>query len=281
MSDPRRLLASRQLRPKKSFGQNFLIVARYVDAIADACVGAESDPLVVELGAGTGVLTAALLARGAKVVAVERDRDLIPVLEAEFAEAIAAGRLTLLEADAKTIELDAIVRAHGRTRCVLAGNLPYQLTGPLLERATQSRDLVTRVVFLVQKEVAERLAAGPRTKVYGALTVFVAAQFAVKLVVHVPSAAFFPAPDVDSAVVAFTPRDPAITDETPTFQQVVRAAFAQRRKTLRNAWGKVATPERILAAAEAAGVSLDQRGEELSPETFAEVARVLSLSAPV
>lgn len=279
MSDPRRLLASRQLRPKKSFGQNFLIVARYVDAIADACVAGEDNPLVVELGAGTGVLTAALLARGAQVVAVERDRDLIPLLEAEFADAIAAGRLVLLEADAKNIELDAIVRAQGRTRCVLAGNLPYQLTGPLLERATQSRSLVSRVVFLVQKEVAERLAAGPRTKVYGALTVFVSAQFAVKLVIHVPSSAFFPAPDVDSAVVAFTPREPPLTDETPTFQQVVRAAFAQRRKTLRNAWGKVATSERIGAAAAAAGVSLDQRGEELSPETFAEVARVLSLES--
>ena len=275
MSDPRRLLASRQLRPKKSFGQNFLIVARYVDAIADACVGGESNPLVVELGAGTGALTAALLARGAQVVAVERDRDLIPVLEAEFADAIAAGRLFLLEADAKAIDLEAILKARGRSQCVLAGNLPYQLTGPLLERATQTRDLVTRVVFLVQKEVAERLAAAPRSKVYGALTVFVAAQFAVKLVVHVPSAAFFPAPDVDSAVVAFTPREPAITAETPMFQQVVRAAFAQRRKTLRNAWSKVAPAERTAAAAAAAGVSLDQRGEELSPETFADVARAL------
>lgn len=275
MSDPRHLLASRQLRPKKSFGQNFLIVQRYVDAIADACIGAEVDPLVVELGAGTGVLTAALLARGAKVVAVERDRDLIPVLEAEFADAIGAGRLVLLEADAKSIDLAELVHTHGRSRCVLAGNLPYQLTGPLLERATQNRELVSRVVFLVQKEVAERLAASPRSKVYGALTVFVTAQYAVRLVVHVPSSAFYPAPDVDSAVVAFTPRDPALTEETETFRQVVRAAFAQRRKTLRNAWGKLGEPARVLAAAEASGVSLDQRGEELSTETFAAVARAL------
>lgn len=275
MTDPRHLLSSRQLRPKKSFGQNFLIVARYVDAIADACIAGEQDAFVVELGAGTGVLTAALLARGAMVVAVERDRDLIPVLEAEFADAIAAGRLFLLEADAKQIELEAILRERGRTRCVLAGNLPYQLTGPLLERATQSRALVSRVVFLVQKEVAERLAASPRSKTYGALTVFVAAQFHVRLVVHVPSSAFYPAPDVDSAVVSFTPRVPAITEETPAFQRVVKAAFAQRRKTLRNAWSKLAEAPALRAAADATGVSLDQRGEELSPETFAAFARAL------
>ncbi len=275
MSDPRHVLSSRQLRPKKSFGQNFLIVARYVDAIADACVAGEPDALVVELGAGTGVLTAALLARGALVVAVERDRDLIPVLETEFADAIAAGRLFVLEADAKQVDLQAIVRERGRARCVLAGNLPYQLTGPLLERATQSRSLVTRVVFLVQKEVAERLAAAPRTKTYGALTVFVAAQFAVRLVVHVPRSAFFPAPDVDSAVVSFTPREPPLTEETPAFQRVVKGAFSQRRKTLRNAWSKLADGAVLAAAAAATGISLDQRGEELSPETFAAFALAL------
>lgn len=275
MSDPRRLLSSHRLRPKKSFGQNFLIVQRYVDAIAEACVAGESNPLVIELGAGTGVLTAALLARGAEVVAVERDRDLIPILEAEFAEAIAAGRLTLLEADAKTVDLEAVVQGRGRQRAVLAGNLPYQLTGPLLERATQSRSWVSRVVFLIQKEVAERLAAAPRNKVYGALTVFVSAQYSVRLVTHVPSSAFHPAPEVDSAVVAFTPREPPLTEETETFQRVVRFAFAQRRKTLRNAWGKLTEPEAIAAAARATGVSLDQRGEELSPETFAAFARFL------
>lgn len=275
MSDPRAALATRQLKPKKSFGQNFLIVPRYVDAIADACVEGQDHPLVVELGAGTGVLTAALLARGAKVVAVERDRDLIPLLEAELAEAIQAGRLTLLEADAKNIDLAEILRTQGRSRCVLAGNLPYQLTGPLLERATQNRDLVSRVVFLVQKEVAERLAASPRSKVYGALTVFVNAQFAVRMVAQVPSRAFYPAPEVDSAVVAFTPREPALSAETETFQRVVRAAFAQRRKTLRNAWSKLTDSARLAVVAERAGISLDQRGEELGVETFAAIARAL------
>ena len=275
MSDPRQLLNARQLRPKKSFGQNFLVVARYVDAIADACVAGDPDPLVVELGAGTGVLTAALLSRGAKVVAVERDRDLIPLLEAEFSEALGTGRLTLLEADAKQIDLAEIVQAHGRSRCVLAGNLPYQLTGPLLERATQNRALVSNVVFLVQKEVAERLAASPRSKEYGALTVFVQAQFAVRLVVQVPRSAFYPAPDVDSAVVSFRPREPPFTEETPAFQRAVRAAFAQRRKTLRNAWAKVADPATVSAAASSAGISLDQRGEELGPDVFAAFARAL------
>lgn len=274
MTDPRRLLAERQLKPKKSFGQNFLVVPRYVDAIADTCVQ-RSDELVVELGAGTGALTAALLARGACVVAVERDRDLVPVLAAEFAEAIAAGRLFLVEGDAKAVDLAAIVRERGRSHCVLAGNLPYQLTGPLLERATRDRALVTRVVFLVQKEVAERLAATPRSKEYGALTVFVAAQYAVKLVVHVPSSAFFPAPDVDSAVVQLAPRAPALTEETDGFRRVVRDAFAQRRKTLRNAWSKLGPREQVEAAATACGVSLDQRGEELAPETFAAVAKAL------
>lgn len=278
--DPRKALSARGLRPKKSFGQNFLLSDAHVRAIAERCVPstvttADAAPLVVELGAGTGVLTAALLSRGAQVIAVERDRDLLPVLAETFAEAIAAGQLHLLEADAKQIELPQLLREHGRERCVLAGNLPYQITGALVELATLERDRTERVIFMVQREVADRITAEPRSKDYSALTVFVAAQFAARKVLNVPRTAFFPAPEVDSAVIELTPLEAAWTAETETFRAVVRGAFGQRRKKLRNAWSKLADAELLATLAGSLGISLDARGEELSVAEFAGLARAL------
>lgn len=274
----RERLRARGLAPKKSFGQNFLVAEPVVEAIAAACVPDEEAgrAWVVELGAGTGVLTSALVARARHVTAVERDRDLVPLLEEDLAESIASGRLTIAEGDAQTFDLLAALAPAGGDPRVLCGNLPYQITGRLLERAIHVAPLITRAVFMVQEEVADRLAARPATKDYGALTVFARAAFDVRKVRKVSPACFHPPPDVTSAVVELLPAGRA--EETPAFRAVVRAAFATRRKTLRNAWRGLGAPEGAVgAAAEAAGVSLDARGETLDVDAFARFADQLTL----
>ncbi len=273
---PKAVLSARGLRPKRSFGQNFLAdqsVARKIAELASEPPGGT----VLEIGAGLGALTRPLLERAARVIAVERDRDLIPVLSEELAAEIAAGKLELLEADAKQIDPAALL-APGPAPRVLAGNLPYQLTGPLLEQAVHAARAIDRAVFLVQLEVAARLADRPGGQSWGALSVFVQAQFAVRRALVVKRGAFHPQPGVDSAVVVLTPLERPLADETQAFRALVHAAFEQRRKTLRNAWQGVLekSDQEVSAAARAAGVDLGVRGETLEVADFARMAEALS-----
>ncbi|HWL88581.1 MAG TPA: 16S rRNA (adenine(1518)-N(6)/adenine(1519)-N(6))-dimethyltransferase RsmA [Polyangiaceae bacterium] len=277
VKDSRTLLRESGLSPKKSFGQNFLVDARAVQSIARAAVpdSEVGRALVVELGAGLGALTAELVGRARHVTAVERDRDLVPVLARSFAEAIEHGTLSVEEADAKTIDLEGLFAAAraGETR-VLCGNLPYQLTGPLLERSVQSASFIERAIFMVQREVAERLLAEPSTKEYGALTVFVRAAFEVRRVLAVGRGAFYPAPEVTSTVVELSPCRPPRALETETFRALVKGAFGARRKTLRNAWSALGAP-RVARAAESAGIDLSARGETLDVTAFARMSDAL------
>jgi 16S rRNA (adenine1518-N6/adenine1519-N6)-dimethyltransferase len=283
MSDARAVLRRTGLAPKKSFGQNFLVAPHVVESIATACVpNAEvGRTRVLELGAGTGALTRALAARAARVVAVERDRDLVPVLERALGSFVEAGKLRIVEGDAQTAEPAALLgdREEGSPR-VLCGNLPYQITGRLLERAVAHAEDLDRVVFMVQLEVAERLAAEPGTKVYGALTVFVRAAFRVKKLFNVSPGSFHPPPDVTSAVILLEPERPRRAAETATFRALVKGAFGARRKTLRNAWSGVGPAARIAEAASRSGVSLDARGETLDVDAFARMARALDEAPP-
>lgn len=281
MTDPRRVLERAGLFAKKSFGQNFLVAPHVVANIASACVpDAEvGRARVLELGAGTGALTSALAPRAARVVAVERDRDLVPVLREELEPHVASGRLEIVEGDAQTADPRALLGGFDeRAPRVLAGNLPYQITGRLLERAVAHADDLERVVFMVQLEVADRLAADPGSKVYGALTVFVRAAFRVKRLFVVSPGSFHPPPDVTSAVVLLEPERPRRAAETSTFRALVKGAFGARRKTLRNAWSGVAPSDRIAAAARDAGVALEARGETLDVDAFARMAHALDAS---
>ncbi len=276
--DPRSVLREAGLAPKKSFGQNFLVAESVVRAISGACVpDAEvGRARVVEIGAGTGALTAVLLERAKHVIAIERDRDLVPVLARVFAAEIAAGKLTLVEGDAQTVDYAALLgEPDPESPRVLCGNLPYQITGSLLERAVNTAARLERVVVMVQEEVAARLLASPGNKIYGALTVFVRAAFDVSRVMKVSRGSFHPAPDVTSAVVRLTPVRPPRALETETFRRVVKAAFGARRKTLRNAWSGLAAAPEMARIAEACGVSLDARGETLDVTAFARVAHAL------
>jgi 16S rRNA (adenine1518-N6/adenine1519-N6)-dimethyltransferase len=275
--DARAILRRVGLAPKKGFGQNFLVSPHVVDAIARACVpDAEvGHARVLELGAGLGVLTRKLADRAKLVVAVERDRDLVPVLREELADPIARGAVSIVEGDAQEAVPSSLGSADPAEPRVLAGNLPYHITGRLLERAVAHADDVDRVVFMVQLEVAERLTAKPGTKEYGALTVFVRAAYRVTKLFDVSRGSFHPPPDVTSAVVLLEPQRPRLAEETDAFRALVRAAFGMRRKTLRNAWAKVADPTRIAQAAAEAGISLDARGETLDVAAFARMAALL------
>jgi 16S rRNA (adenine1518-N6/adenine1519-N6)-dimethyltransferase len=278
VSDARVVLRRSGLAPKKSFGQNFLVSPHTVEAIAAACIpDAEvGRARVLELGAGTGVLTRALAARARSVVAVERDRDLVPLLGEELSD-LPAGRVRVIEGDAQAVDPRALLGPpeEGSPR-VLCGNLPYQITGRLLERAVNHADDVERVVFMVQLEVADRLAAEPGSKTYGALTVFTRAAFRSAKLFAVSPGSFHPPPDVTSAVIRLEPERPRRAEETDTFRAVVKGAFAMRRKTLRNAWRHVAPMEALVAAAERAGISLDARGETLDVDQFAAMAAALA-----
>jgi 16S rRNA (adenine1518-N6/adenine1519-N6)-dimethyltransferase len=268
----RRAFRDRGLRAKKSFGQCFLADANIARRIAREAVG-EAAGTALEIGAGTGALTVHLLDQGAQVVAIERDRELVPVLHEVFAEACERGQLRIEEADAATCDWIALIADKPRPH-VVVGNVPYQITGRLLERATEVADQVQRVVFMIQKEVADRIEAPCGTKDYGALSVFVRRSFHVVRRIAVPPTCFRPQPSVHSAVMVLEPNDPTPPPVDDVLRAVVLTAFSRRRKTLRNAWrGAFGFDDEVWGElAREAAVRLDVRAETLSPEDFGRVA---------
>jgi 16S rRNA (adenine1518-N6/adenine1519-N6)-dimethyltransferase len=258
--------------PKKRFGQNFLTEPRTAARIAERATTPPGGT-VLEIGPGTGALTAPLLERAGCVIAIERDADLMPGLRERFAAELDAGRLTLIEGDASAIDWPPLFVGRPPPH-TLAGNVPYNITGLLIELAVDAADSLDAAVFMVQKEVADRLIAAPGSKEYGALTVFTRAAFSIERLFIVRAGSFFPRPDVDSAVVQFSPERPRRAAESPAFKSLVKAAFGMRRKTLRNAWRGVLgwSDQELATRAAAAGVSLDARGETLSVEQFRAMA---------
>jgi 16S rRNA (adenine1518-N6/adenine1519-N6)-dimethyltransferase len=276
LTSPKQLLLQWNLRPKHHFGQNFLSNPELIDKIARQVVQGQAGT-VIEIGAGLGALTASLLTQPSRVIAIERDRELIPVLRQLFSEPIEQGKLTLLEEDAKTAQYSQLFEGTPKPH-VLTGNLPYQLTGPLLRRAVELSDVIERAVFMVQLEVADRLCSQPSQPEYGALTVFVQACYSVRRVFTVGKGAFYPQPRVDSAIVELVPLCPRVSDETPLFRELVQRAFQQRRKMLRNAWSGLpaVSATELQDAATQAGIDLNARGETLSVSDFARMASGLT-----
>lgn len=255
-------------RPKKSLGQHFLHDESTLDAIVDA-LGPIANRTVLEIGPGRGVLTDRLVKRAGKVVAVELDTFLAEHLRQKY-EPLAHVRI--VQADVLKVSLSELVGDD----FVLVGNVPYYITTPILFHALE-RPRPGIAVYLVQREVAERMAAPPGSRTYGALSVNVQAVAHVELIKHVPPSAFHPAPAVDSAVVRITPRvDPVIrTDEEPAYRLFVQNAFSFRRKqlgrVLRNVLGLSA--EAAVAMVEQCGLTPDLRPEVLSPDDFARLVR--------
>ena len=265
--DPRRVLGRHGLSPKRSFSQNFLVSRSAVERIVEAL---KLDPLerVVELGPGLGTLTGALLRAGARVIAVDADRDMLGVLATELGH---SPHLDARFGDATEVDFAAL--AEGGGRIAVAGNLPYAVTGGIFRRLVEQHAHVDRAVLMVQREVRDRLLAQAGTKAYGALSVFVGGVFTIKSVCIVPAGAFFPPPRVDSAVVLLTARSDAFDVERPAFSSCVRGAFEARRKTLRNALLRDREAASVDAALSASGIDGKRRGETLSVAEFDNLAR--------
>lgn len=262
--DPRRVLSRHGYAPSKRYSQNFLVTEGVVEGIADA-VAPRPGERVIELGPGAGTLTCALLRRGASVLAIEKDPRMLALLRDELRD---VDGFELREGDAAELDLAALTT----TPIAVTGNLPYAITGSIFRRLVDQRTLVARSIVMVQREVRDRLLAGAGEEDYGALTVFVSAAFRVEPVMTVKPGAFFPPPKVTSAVVRLVPHATPRAEETDAFRRVVRAAFDQRRKTLRNALSSLATPDVLAAAFVKAEVDPSVRGETLDVEAFARLA---------
>jgi 16S rRNA (adenine1518-N6/adenine1519-N6)-dimethyltransferase len=243
---------------KRSFGQNFLVDDAVIGRICGSLALA-ADDTVFEIGAGRGALTGELVNSAARVIAIEIDRDLHPVLLDRFG---GEDRFSLIADDILDIDLATIFDAQNVTPpAKLVGNLPYNISTAILERVIASRHLFSRVVFMFQREVVERITARPGDSERGFYTVLIEAAFESAHLFDVPPSAFIPRPKVWSSVMALTPKPASIADE-PGFRKLLSAAFAQKRKTIFNNL-KSYMPD-ALDALTAASIVPERRAETLS-----------------
>lgn len=256
--DPRGFLARHRLRPKDSFGQCFLVALPVAEAIV-AALDPRPDETVIDIGTGTGLLARMIAPRVRRVLAIERDRDLVAALRTEPLPP----NVEVIEADAAAFDYRAVAASEPTA---IVGNLPYQITGKLI-RAILAPPVRWRVaVVMVQKEVAARLIARPGDPEWGVLGVFVSAACEVSKVIDVSPRCFYPSPRVSSTVVKLVPRAVPLAEETPKFVAVVHALFTARRKTVAN--GLAAVPgvgkHRALEVCKRVGIDPHRRPETLS-----------------
>jgi len=256
-------------RPRKALGQHFLTDPRILGRIVDALTAAPGDT-VIEIGPGRGSLTDILLARKLRVVAIEVDRDLAPILVERHAGNAA---LTVIAQDVLEVNL---AEAAGAAPFLVVGNVPYNITTPILFHALQ-RPRAARAVYLVQKEVAERVVAKAGDESYGALTANVQVVAKAEMLFTVPAGAFIPPPKVESAVLRLTPLEQPLiaADEEGPYRLMVQGAFGMRRKQMlrvvRELWSL--DPSAAGALLETAGITPTDRPEVLSPADFARLLR--------
>jgi len=238
--------------------------------ITVACVD-EPGRRVIEIGPGLGTLTSALLSAGATLTAVERDRDMCHILRQEISE---DAEFTLVEDDAAKFDYDACLEGEPG---VIVGNLPYQITGRIIRRILESKGHILRAVFMVQEEVADRLHATTEDKARGALSVMVQVRCETRVLFRLPPTAFFPKPRVRSAVIVLTPRQPDLLDgvDGNLFDRVVKAAFATRRKTIRNSMltAGFAGPQRLDRLLAATSLDPGVRAEKVHVNDFVALAK--------
>ena len=261
-----------QHHPRKRFGQNFLhdpgVIQRILEAVAPLPgqdPGHQPSQHLVEIGPGQGALTAGLLEMASALDVIELDRDLIQPLAERFKDT----PLRIHQADALTFDLCAL-RSPSTHRLRLIGNLPYNISTPLLFRFLEQADCIEDLHLMLQKEVVDRITAAPGSKVYGRLSVMVQTVCSAQRLFLVSAGAFTPAPKVSSAVIRLRPHRPLPYPlaDPPWHARLVAAAFAQRRKTLRNSLSGLVSPERMSAL----GIDPGARAETLSIADFAALA---------
>ncbi len=251
---------------KRRFGQNFLHDPQVIERIL-RCIDPRPDQALVEIGPGLGALTQPLLARCGRLTVIEIDRDVIPHLRAACGE---HPGLQIVQADALRVDYHSLTTPGVALRVV--GNLPYNISTPLLFHLLSQSDAIRDMHFMLQKEVVERMVASPGDDAYGRLSVALAARCAVSHLFNVGPGAFRPAPKVDSAIVRLVPRKPDFEIVDPVvFDRVVTLAFSQRRKTLSNALKAVADAATI----ERAGIDPRARAETVHARDYARLAALL------
>lgn len=281
----RQLLEKHGLRPQKALGQNFITDANHLNKILLAA-GLRQEDCVLEIGPGIGTLTIEIASRAKRVTALEIDRGLIRVL-AETCSTLP--NVQIIHEDALKADLNSHLRelispgglpgveAQPQKAKVLA-NLPYYITTPLIFRLLDERALISRMVLLVQREVAQRLSAAPAGADYGSLSVALAYACDVSVLGDVPPSAFYPRPGVISSIVRLDmlPQPRVAVRDEALFYSVIRASFGQRRKTLRNSLSAIADKRMVEASLEKACIDPQRRGETLSIEEFGAIADALA-----
>jgi 16S rRNA (adenine1518-N6/adenine1519-N6)-dimethyltransferase len=266
MESPRSILKRHGLWAKKSWGQCFLVDEAVVTRIVET-VAPSPDQDVVEIGAGLGSLTLALAQRAARVHAIERDRDLVKVLHQELAGTSAE----VVEANALTYDFTAFT-----SPVKVVGNLPYNIASPLLFHLLDQGRSILAATIMLQREVAERIVAGPGSRTYGVPSVLCQQEAEVGICFDVPRTAFHPQPRVDSTVIQLRFRErPQVEVAGSLFKQVVKAAFSARRKQLRNALTRAFEREHVVAVLANTGIDGGRRGETLTVLEFGELARAM------
>ena len=266
-----------KIRPKKSLGQNFLTDRNVLSRIA-GLVNRGPNTRILEVGPGRGALTRLLAEQGAKVLAVELDRQLVPILEQEFSGMDA---VEFVQADILRFDLDSELTRRWPGQWEVAANLPYNISSQVLFRFMDNRHLFSCLVLMLQKEVGERLVAKPDTREYGILSVLFRLHFDIVREFTVKPGSFHPVPKVDSVVLSFRPLPHARVDvgEEIFFRQVVKAAFGQRRKTLWNCLKSLdlgGTNTEMAGAMAGCGIEPARRGETMTLDEFASLAKSLA-----
>ena len=263
---------------QKKFGQNFLIDGDVLDKII-AGAGVTKDDMVLEIGPGIGTMTQYLAEAAGKVVAVEIDRNLLPILQETLAD---YDNVKVIHADVLSLDLEKLVQEENGGRPIkVVANLPYYITTPIIMALFEQHVPLANVTVMVQKEVAARMKSGPGSKDYGALSLAVQYYAEPYIVANVPCNCFMPRPNVDSAVIRLTRYEEPpvqVNDEKMLFK-IIRASFNQRRKTLQNGLNNSSelnfTKDQIAAAIAEAGFSPSVRGEALTLEQFAKLTDIL------
>lgn len=264
---------------QKKFGQNFLIDNNILDKIVESA-GVTREDCVLEIGPGIGTMTQRLAEEAGEVVAVEIDRNLIPILEDTLSD---YDNVTVINEDILKVDLTRLVEEHNGGKPVkVVANLPYYITTPIIMALFEKHVPLQSVTVMVQKEVADRMQVGPGTKDYGALSLAVQFYARPEIITRVPASCFMPRPNVDSTVIRLTRYEKppvAVKDEAWLFA-VIRASFNQRRKTLANGLANAANlglgRRQVEETLEEMGLSLTIRGEALTLEQFAELSNRLS-----
>lgn len=277
MVSPLAQLKRYKIRPKKWLGQNFLLDEKMLEQII-AFYDLGGDDLAVEIGAGLGVLTTRLAPRVRKVLAVEVDKTLVDLLRDKI---IKDKNIEVINQDILDFDFPGVAKLYGGKLKVL-GNIPYGISAPLVFKLIECKAFLSMAVLMFQKEVADRITACPGTKDYGVLSVFSQINAVVSKELIVPRHYFYPQPKVDSAVVRFVFSETPLVEikDEQVFKRVVKASFAQRRKTLKNALKNslnLNMPfDDVLKAVGACGIDPQRRGETLSMEEFGSLSNRLT-----